>query len=89
MVERNARFHPQAEEEVQRAYTWYRERNPTAARAFLADLDHAVLRVTEAPERWPLYPAEHDAISSSGRTFLLEYAPGTRLRSSNRSSTWR
>jgi plasmid stabilization system protein ParE len=55
MAQRNVRFHPQAEEEVQRAYAWYRERNPTAARAFLADLDHAILRVTEAPERWPLY----------------------------------
>jgi toxin ParE1/3/4 len=55
MAQRNVRFHPQAEEEVQRAYRWYRERNPAAAQAFLADLDHAVLRVTEAPERWPLY----------------------------------
>jgi plasmid stabilization system protein ParE len=55
MAQRSVRFHPQAEEEVQRAYSWYRERNPTAARAFLVDLDHAVLRVTEAPERWPFY----------------------------------
>ena len=58
MAERRVRFHPQAEEEVQRAYRWYRERNPTAARAFLADLDHAVQRVTEAPERWPFYQGQ-------------------------------
>jgi plasmid stabilization system protein ParE len=55
MVRPNVCFHPQAEEEVQRAYGWYHERNPTVARTFLADLDHAVMRVIEAPECWPFY----------------------------------
>ncbi|SRR5712691_8652894 len=55
MAPRNVRFHPQAEQEAQRASRWYVERSPTAAQAFLADLDHAILRVTEAPARWPLY----------------------------------
>jgi hypothetical protein len=36
MAPRNIYFHPQAEAEAQRAYRWYRERDPTAARAFLA-----------------------------------------------------
>lgn len=54
MAPRNVHFHPQVEAEAQRAYRRYRERDPTAARAFLADLDHAVPRVTEAPEHWPL-----------------------------------
>jgi plasmid stabilization system protein ParE len=51
MAQRNVRFHPQAEDEANRAYEWYYERNPTAARAFLADLDHAVRRVEESPQR--------------------------------------
>jgi toxin ParE1/3/4 len=55
MAQRNVRFHPEAEAEAQRAYRWYDERNPAAAGAFLADLDHAVSRVQEAPERWPIY----------------------------------
>jgi len=55
MEPRSVRFHPQAEQEAQRAFRWYNERSPTAAHAFLADLDHAVLRVAEAPERWPHY----------------------------------
>jgi plasmid stabilization system protein ParE len=55
MAQRSVRFHPQAEDEANRAYEWYYERNPTAARAFLADLEHAVRRVEESPERWPYY----------------------------------
>jgi plasmid stabilization system protein ParE len=55
MARRDVRFHPHAEDEANRAYTWYYEHNPAAARAFLADLDHAVSRVQKAPERWPLY----------------------------------
>ena len=52
---RSVRFHPQAADEAQRAYDWYHERNPSAAQAFSADLEHAINRVTDAPERWPFY----------------------------------
>ena len=55
MAQRSVRFHPHAEDEANRAYEWYSERNPASARAFLADLDHAVSRVQESPERWPSY----------------------------------
>ncbi len=55
MAPRSVRFHPEAEQEAQRAFQWYNERSASAARAFLADLDHAILRVTEAPARWPHY----------------------------------
>jgi toxin ParE1/3/4 len=52
---RSVRFHPQAADEAQRAYDWYDARNPSAAHAFAADLEHAIDRVTDAPERWPVY----------------------------------
>jgi plasmid stabilization system protein ParE len=39
---RSVRFHPQAADEVQRAYNWYHERNPSAALAFCADLEQQV-----------------------------------------------
>ena len=55
MAPRNVRFHPQAADEAQRAYDWYHERNPSAAQAFSADLEHAINRVSDAPERWPFY----------------------------------
>jgi plasmid stabilization system protein ParE len=55
MVRRDVRFHPHAEDEANRAYAWYHERNPTAAQAFLADLDHAIRRVQESPERYPYH----------------------------------
>jgi plasmid stabilization system protein ParE len=46
---RSVRFHPQAADEAQRAYDWYDERNPSAAQAFSADLEHAINRVSDAP----------------------------------------
>jgi plasmid stabilization system protein ParE len=48
-------FHPEAVEEVETARRWYAERSPLAARAFLAELNLAVERVRETPERWPRY----------------------------------
>jgi plasmid stabilization system protein ParE len=49
--------HPEALEEAQAGLAWYLERSPSAARRFLAAIDHAVARVAEAPERWPAYVA--------------------------------
>jgi plasmid stabilization system protein ParE len=61
-------LHPLAEEEFLAAYAWYSERSETAARAFLREMDHAVLRISEAPERWPKY----DSVT---RRFLLARFP--------------
>jgi plasmid stabilization system protein ParE len=61
-------LHPLAEEEFLAAYAWYSERSETAARAFLREMDHAVLRISEAPERWPKY-------ASLTRRFLLARFP--------------
>ena len=40
---------------METAQRWYAERSPLAAKAFLAELDVAIERVLEAPERWPRY----------------------------------
>ena len=32
---------------------WYADRNARAAAGFLSELEHAMDRVREAPERWP------------------------------------
>ena len=47
--------HPEAVLEAQAAYIWYRDRNHTAAEAFLAELDRAVELISESPMRWPIH----------------------------------
>jgi hypothetical protein len=55
-------------EEAKAAYRWYAERNPLAALAFAAELEHATQEIAEHPSRWPPY---------LGRTrrFLLHRSP--------------
>jgi plasmid stabilization system protein ParE len=47
--------HPAAHTELQGAYSWYLERNPAAAVAFLEEIDHAIEAISENPNRWPFY----------------------------------
>ena len=55
MARPNVELHPDAIVEARIAYEWYAERNPSAANAFIAALDHAVREIHESPERWPVY----------------------------------
>lgn len=55
---RRVGFHPEALAEVVAAATWYRERSPAAGAAFQAEMDRAIERVLEAPERYPTYFAD-------------------------------
>ncbi|MBI3128646.1 MAG: type II toxin-antitoxin system RelE/ParE family toxin [Candidatus Tectomicrobia bacterium] len=50
-------FHSEAAAETAAAEAWYRERGERAGDAFLAEVDHAVLQVAQAPARWPLHIA--------------------------------
>lgn len=52
---RSVEVHPEAVLEAQAAYRWYRDRNTSAADAFLAELDRAVELISETPMRWPIY----------------------------------
>ena len=65
---RKVEFHPHAEEDFLAAYAWYSDRSETAARAFLREMDRAILRISEAPERWPAY-------DSLTRRFVLARFP--------------
>lgn len=47
--------HPEAVEEAMAARLWYAERSQSAADAFLAQLDHGIESISEAPERWLLF----------------------------------
>ncbi len=55
MAERPVEFHPDAVAEARVAFEWYQVRNERAAGLFLAELDLAIARIAETPERWPLY----------------------------------
>ena len=53
MARPNVDLHPEATAEARAAFLWYAERNPSAANAFIAELDHAVREIRNSPERWP------------------------------------
>ena len=55
MARPGVEFHPEAIAETRAAYEWYAERNPVAADAFIAELDHAIGQIPESPERWPVH----------------------------------
>jgi plasmid stabilization system protein ParE len=46
------RFHPAARRELLAHNHWYFVRNPSAAAGFEREIDHAITRISEAPERY-------------------------------------
>jgi plasmid stabilization system protein ParE len=55
MKSKPLRFHPRAEQEYLTALEWYRERSLLAATTLERVLEHAILKIQEAPQRWPIY----------------------------------
>jgi plasmid stabilization system protein ParE len=51
----SVRLHPDAIAEAKAAYAWYAERNPSAANAFISELDHAISQIQTDPERWTMH----------------------------------
>jgi len=47
-------FHPAAQTELTTATDWYLERSKSAAAEFLREVQHAVQRIAESPERYPV-----------------------------------
>jgi plasmid stabilization system protein ParE len=54
MTSKRLSLHPEAIEEPESAARWYRERSPLAAARFVDEINQAILRILEAPQRWPL-----------------------------------
>jgi plasmid stabilization system protein ParE len=48
------RFHPAARRELLKHNRWYFVRSPSAALGFEREIDHAISRISEAPERYVL-----------------------------------
>lgn len=55
MASLSVEFDPRAIDEAQASFEWYRQRNQSAASAFLSELDHAIELISTAPRRWPAY----------------------------------
>ena len=56
MAARSVEFHPKAIVEAREAGKWYSAKaGRLAARKFEQELDGAVKRIAESPERWPQY----------------------------------
>ncbi len=56
MPARVAQLFPEPEAELIANERWYAQRGPSAAEAFIAELNDAVARIGESPETWPRYP---------------------------------
>jgi toxin ParE1/3/4 len=50
---RSVRFHPAARVELLEAEDWYLQRSATAGSEFVREVEHALARIHEAPERYP------------------------------------
>ncbi|MDP6443620.1 MAG: type II toxin-antitoxin system RelE/ParE family toxin [Pirellulaceae bacterium] len=46
-------LHPAAVDEARAAREWYAERSAAAGTAFMTELDNAIDRIRESPDRWP------------------------------------
>jgi len=48
-------FHPEAVAEARAARAWYEARSPAAAEAFVVEVDRAIERILDDPDRPPVY----------------------------------
>jgi plasmid stabilization system protein ParE len=55
MANKPLRFHSQAEDEYLTSLSWYTERSLIAAINFETAIEHAIERIGESPQRWPIY----------------------------------
>jgi plasmid stabilization system protein ParE len=65
---RGVKLVAEAAAELRAIERWYGQRSETAARAFIAEFDHAVVAIREFPESWPPY-------KKGTRRFILRRFP--------------
>ena len=63
-------FHPEALEEYREAASWYETREPGLASRFVSEVEDAIGRILEAPDRWRII--EDDV--RRGLTHVFPYA---------------
>jgi plasmid stabilization system protein ParE len=65
--------HPAAIAEGEDAVAWYAARNEQVALQFVQELDRAIVRIAEAPHRWPPYLHGTRRIRLARFPFLIPY----------------
>ena len=55
MAARSAKFHPEAERDLDEGLRFYLSRSTVAGERFLAEVEAGVALLQEAPERWPSF----------------------------------
>jgi len=53
--EQSIKFHPDAVAEARAAFNWYNQKSPSAALAFVSELDVAIERISHSPLARPEY----------------------------------
>ena len=68
MANKKVEFHEAASLELEAAFNWYLERSEPAASRFVAELNRAIAKIGEAPDRWT-------EGNNGTRKFLLQRFP--------------
>ena len=69
----NITFHPEAQDEYERAHAWYQARSPRAAARFEAEVQRLLGLVQLNPESFPAYDDEHRFVVLRRFAYLLIY----------------
>lgn len=67
------RFHRLAAQEYLAARRWYEGRSEGLGATFAAEVDRAVLRISDQPDRWPLYRHHFRRVRLRRFPYLLFY----------------
>src|SRR5579863_6527142 len=73
------RFHPEAWSELEAADDWYLSRDVDASLGFLSEIDAAIERISEAPQRWPKYLHGTRRFVVQRFPFSIVYLDGTEV----------
>lgn len=72
---KNVAFLSEATEELQNAYSYYRQFGASVADAFLKEIDQGLALIQESPTRWPRYTATTQRFLLRRFPYSIVYLP--------------
>ena len=66
-------YHKEASQEVREAYLWYAECDRKTARLFAGEINLAIEKIRQSPERWPRYDGSVRRYVLHGFPFQIIY----------------
>ena len=73
MSSRHLDIHPAAADEVEAASRWYSQRSLDAAERFVLEVNEAIFKALDGPERWPAYLSGTRHVKTPSFPFLVIY----------------